>query len=68
MDRDRARAAVEAWRSQNPTGTYEQVVTALGQQFHEDYGPVLRALLYVIDKHRAHEITGVLSGTAGAVL
>ena len=41
----RARAAVAAWREQNPAGTAEQLTAALGGQFHPDYGPVLRAVL-----------------------
>ena len=29
-----------------------------GREFHRDYGPVLRALLFAADRHRAREITG----------
>jgi hypothetical protein len=50
---DRARAAVAAWRDQNPTGTAGQLVAALGAQFHPDYGPVLRGMLFPIDRDRA---------------
>ena len=62
----RARVAVGAWREANPAGSYEQVVAALGHGFHRDYGPVLRAVLYVVDKHRAHQVTGIVTGAAGA--
>ena len=51
-DLDRARAAVAAWRDQNPEGTAEQLVAAIGDQFHPDYGPVLRGALYAIDQDR----------------
>ena len=61
-DLDRARAAVAAWRDQNPVGTAGHLVADLGGQFHPDYGPVLRALLFAADRHRARAITG----TAGA--
>jgi len=55
----RARAAVAAWRDQNPAGTAGQLVAALGGQFHRDYGPVLRAVLFAADRHRARSITGI---------
>lgn len=64
-DLDRARAAVATWRDQNPEGTPEQLVTALGAGFHRDYGPVLGALLFAADRHRARTITGI-TGAAGA--
>jgi hypothetical protein len=54
----RARSAVADWRSQNPMGTAAQLVAALGAQFHRNYGPVLRPLLFAADRHRAREITG----------
>jgi hypothetical protein len=60
-DLARARTAVADWRSQNPMGTAAQ----LGAQFHRNYGPVLRALLFAADRHRAREITGA---TGSAVL
>jgi hypothetical protein len=37
----RARAAVAAWRDRNPTGTGEDLISAIGHQFHRDYGVVL---------------------------
>jgi len=49
----RARAAVTQWRDQNPEGTPAELVTALSGQFHPDYGPVLRAMLFAADRRRA---------------
>ena len=49
-DLQRARAAVAEWREQNPEGTEDQLTDALGAQFHPDYGPVLRAVLYAFDR------------------
>ena len=58
-----ARAPViTAWRDQNPAGMAGQLVAALGGQFHRDYGPVLRGVLFAVDRH----ITGVFAGHAGA--
>jgi hypothetical protein len=54
----RARAEVAAWRAQHPTGAGEELVAALGHRFHRDYGPVLRAVLFAVDRHRAHQVTG----------
>ena len=61
-DLNRARAAVTAWRDENPASTPEQLIVALGGQFHRDYGVVLRGLLFAADRHRAREVTGI--GTA----
>lgn len=58
-DLDRARAAVAEWRSQNPMGTDEELVAAIGHQFHPDYGVVLRAVLFAVDRHQARSITGI---------
>ncbi len=55
----RARAAVAAWREQNPAGTGEDLIAAIGHQFHRDYGVVLRAVLFAVDRHQARQITGV---------
>ena len=55
----RARAAVAAWREQNPAGTGEDLIAAVGHQFHRDYGVVLRAVLFAVDRHQARQITGV---------
>jgi hypothetical protein len=49
-DLERARAAVAEWREQNPAGTQDQLTAALGAQFHPDYGPVLRAVLFTLDQ------------------
>ena len=57
-DLDRARAAVAAWRDQHPAGIGEDLIAAIGWQFHQDYGVVLRAVLFAVDRHRAREITG----------
>jgi hypothetical protein len=67
-DLARARAAVSAWREQNPVGTPEELITAIGPRFHRDWAPVLRTVLYVVDKHSAREACGMLSGTAEASL
>jgi len=55
----RARTAVTAWHDQNPAGTGEDLVAAIGDQLHRDYGVVLRALLFVVDRHRARQVTGI---------
>ncbi len=63
-DLARARAAVAAWRDQNPAGTSEELVAAIGRQFHRDYAVVLRAVLFAVDRHRARQVTGLATGTA----
>jgi hypothetical protein len=63
-DLARARAAVAAWRDQNPAGTSEELVAAVGLQFHRDYAVVLRAVLFAIDRHRARQVTGIALETA----
>ncbi len=55
----RARAAVAGWRGQNPAGTGEELVAAIGHQFHPDYGVVLRALRFAVDRHQARQVTGI---------
>ena len=57
-DLARARAAVAAWRKQNPTGTGEELAI-VGHQCDPDYGVVLRAVLFAVDRRRARQITGV---------
>jgi hypothetical protein len=57
-DLDRARAAVAEWREQHPAGTEDQLTAALGPKFHPDYGPVLRAVLFTLDRHHAQNNTG----------
>jgi len=61
-DLNRADATVRAWREANPDGTAEQLLAALGPDFHPDYGPVLRAVLYIADKHRARQGTSAVPG------
>jgi hypothetical protein len=58
-DLARARSAVTAWRDQHPAGTSGELVAAVGRQFHPDYGVVLRAVLFAVDRHRAREVTGI---------
>jgi hypothetical protein len=65
-DLDRARAAVAAWREQNPAGTEDQLLAALGPSFHPDYAVVLRAVLFAADRHRARTLTGIITSAAGA--
>ena len=61
-DLARARAAVTAWRDQNPVGTGDELVAAIGGQFHRHYGVVLRAVLFALDRRRARELTGTSTG------
>ena len=61
-DLTRARTAVTAWRDQNPAGTVDELVAVVGRQFHRDYGVVLRAVLFAVDRHRAREVTGIATG------
>ena len=61
-DLAQARAAVTAWRDQNPAGTGGELVAAVGRQFHPDYGAVLRAVLSALGRHRAREVTGIAAG------
>jgi hypothetical protein len=58
-DLARARPAVTAWRDQNPAGTGDELAAAIGGQFHRDYGVVLRAVLFALDRRRAREVTGI---------
>jgi hypothetical protein len=44
----RARAAVAAWRGQNPAGNGEEMIAAIGHHVHQDYGAVLRAMLFAV--------------------
>lgn len=55
----RARASVASWRDQNPAGTAEELIAAIGHRFHRDYGVVLRAVLFAVDRHRARQVTGL---------
>jgi hypothetical protein len=31
----------------------------MGHQFRRDYGVVLRAVLFAVDRHRAHQVIGI---------
>ena len=55
----RARAAAGFWRDQNPAGTGEELIAAIGHQFHRDYAVVLRTALFAVDRHRARQITSI---------
>ena len=55
----RARAAVAAWRDRNPAGTGEELIATIGHQFQRDYGVVLRAVLFAVDRRRAHQVTSI---------
>jgi hypothetical protein len=61
-DLARARTAVTAWREQDPAGTSDELVAAVGHQFHPDYGVVLGAVLFAVDRHRAREVTRIATG------
>jgi hypothetical protein len=52
-DLERARALVAEWREQNPAGAEDELIAALGSQFHPGYGPVFRAALFALHRHRA---------------
>ena len=63
-DLARARAAVTAWRDQNPTATDQEMLAAIGRQYHRDYAVVLSAVLFAVDRHRARQVTGLAIETA----
>lgn len=54
-----ARAAVAEWREQNPDGSPEEMLAAVGPAFHQDYGPVLCAHLFRLDLRNAEVTTGI---------
>jgi len=58
-DLERARAAVRQWRAEHPEGTATQLVEQVGARFHLDWAPVLRAILFVVDRHAARVVTGI---------
>ena len=58
-ERSRARDAVRAWREENPDGSPEEMLTAVGPDFHKDYGPLLRAVLFRADLRDAKITTGI---------
>ena len=49
---EEGRAAVAEWREQNPEGTGDQLIEALGSAFPGDFGPVLRGMLFAYDRDR----------------
>jgi hypothetical protein len=55
----RARAAVAAWRDQNPARNAEELIAVIGHLFHRDYDVALRAMLFAVDRHRARQVTCV---------
>jgi hypothetical protein len=58
-DLARARTEVAAWRVGHPAGIGEELVATLGHRFHQDYAPVLRAVLFAVDRHRTHHVTSL---------
>jgi hypothetical protein len=58
-DLERARAAVRHWRVEHPEGTADQLVDQVGAWFHSDWAPVLRAILFVVDRHAGRAVTGI---------
>jgi hypothetical protein len=62
----KAREAVKAWRAGHPDGTPAEMLAELGPEFHADYGPVLRAMLFRADLRDAQVTTGttVIAGEA----
>jgi len=65
-DLDSARVAVAAWREQHPDGTEAQLIAAVGPAFRPEWGIVLRSVLFAVDRHRARNITGVITSPAEA--
>jgi hypothetical protein len=63
---NRAREAVAQWRADHPQGTPDQMVHAVGPAFPAGCAPALRNFLITVDKHHARDITGVITGQAGA--
>ena len=62
---ERARAAVAAWRDENPEETADQLIADIAGQFHPDYAVVLRGILFAVDRNRACQVTGIITGLAG---
>jgi hypothetical protein len=66
-DLEHARAAVRQWRAGHPEGTDAQLVDQVGARFHPDWAPVLRAMLFVVDRHAAQVVSGIVTAQAGTV-
>ncbi len=58
-DLERAREAVRDWRAADPDGTPDEMLAALAGEFHPDYGPLLRAVLFRTDLRDAKVTTGI---------
>jgi hypothetical protein len=58
-DLERARTKVREWRAENPEGTAEEMLAALAGQFHKDYAPVLRSVLFRGDLDGAEIAAGI---------
>jgi hypothetical protein len=58
-DQTRAREAVTAWRDEHPDSSSDEMLTALRPDFHPDYEPVLRAILFRADLRDAKVTTGI---------
>jgi hypothetical protein len=59
-DLDRAKAAVAAWREQNPQGSYGEMEADLSGQFRDGYGVILRGILFAVDSHNARIAKGIV--------
>ena len=55
---ERGRAAVGAWRRQNPVGTDDQLTTEVGSHFPPDWDVVLRGMLFRYDLDHAGNTAG----------
>ncbi len=62
----RAEKAVAAWRREHPQGTYDQLAADLAPDFPKGYAPVLRSLLFVLERHEARMVTGATITGRGA--
>ena len=65
-DLEQARAAVRHWRAEHPGGTVDQLVEQVGARLHPDWAPVLRAMLFVVDRHAARCVTGIVTAQTWA--
>lgn len=66
-DLERARTAVAEWRAGHPDGSTDEMLGAVGAAFGgEGWSVILRGMLFAVDRHNAHNLTGVITATAGA--
>ncbi len=63
-DLDQARAEEARWRAEHTEGTAAQLVDQVGAGFHPDWAPVLRAMLFAVDRRRVRQVTGLATRTA----